>query len=827
MTPYRQAAQWLLDNLERVSEFLFPNGQRDGHNFVVGDLNGKEGQSFSIALAPEAKRGLYKDFATGEKASRDLCQLWKTVRGISENDHARFFADLGGLAGAQFGYNPPREKGEKEFKCTPQEVEAWLADLKIADLKRLAQHRKRAYKLTTLGWLWAKQQQLAKRRDQIVFLMRNPAEVVVGVHRWFEAEGKLKFLGPPTLFAFGDSESAGEVHINESVWDQIALADRTGWHLEKGILFLCTRGTSNTELLRGRIPPGAKVYLWEQHDQPDENGKCPNQDWQAKAAKLAIKAGCQVYVVKIPPQFKDLNEWTLAGATAEELAQAREAEEPYEPPKSEEEPFINGIPSELDRLETIYHGPTLLDAKGKPKGLNERFWAAHFASENPTVYEPFEDRIHVYQPERGLFVAQHPEKLREALASRMNDIAASRGGHYHAVERFITMRALGGVIEALKGIAYSKEAFSRHPGEPVFLHLANCMLVRNGEGFVQEQFSPHFRSRNQSPIPYDPKAGEEDFRRAFFPEKFDANDLGVIQKYAGQCLLGRYLTQTILLLDGVADSSKTTLALVISEVIGADNCAQLRTSQLDQRFEASSFIGKSILLAPDVKANFLSLYGASILKSLVGGDRMLAEFKSSNRRVSFDGVYNVIITSNCRLRAKLEGDADAWRRRLLIVRFDIARTGQRIADFHHVLVRNHGPGILNFMISGALALLNELESQGRIVTTAQQQARISKFIDESDSLRQFLRANLSLCLGSPNNLTVNEILEAYFQDCINNELNSLPTKEASRSLVEIVKDLFGRPLINDVRRNGRSQKGFAGIAWRPADDPDPPDDVSP
>jgi len=35
---------------------------------------------------------------------------------------------------------------------------------------------------------------------------------------------------------------------------------------------------------------------------------------------------------------------------------------------------------------------------------------------------------------------------------------------------------------------------------------------------------------------------------------------------------------------------------------------------------------------------------------------MVAEFKGSNRRKSFDGIFNVIITSNSRLRAKLEGD---------------------------------------------------------------------------------------------------------------------------------------------------------------------------
>jgi len=350
------------------------------------------------------------------------------------------------------------------------------------------------------------------------------------------------------------------------------------------------------------------------------------------------------------------------------------------------------------------------------------------------------------------------------------------------------------------------------------------MLVWDGNQFREEKFSPDFRSRNQSPIAYDPKATDDQFRRAFFPEKFDPDDIDVIQKYSGQCLFGRNLSQTILLLDGLADTSKTTLALVISEVVGPNNCTQLRTSQLDERFEASSFIGKSILLAPDVKANFLSLYGASILKSLVGGDRMTAEFKRSNRRVPFDGVYNVIITSNTRLRAKLEGDSDAWRRRLLIVRFEIIRSGTRIPDFHLAVVRDHGPGVFNFMIQGLQKLLTDLGNNGVLTTTKTQQSRVSRFIDESDSLRIFLRSNLALSLGNGDNITANELLDAYYKHCIDNELNSLSTKEANKALVEIMKDLFGRTLINSVKRDGRSQKGFSGVKWRGTDDEDPPGD---
>src|SRR5262249_48638665 len=271
---------------------------------------------------------------------------------------------------------------------------------------------------------------------------------------------------------------------------------------------------------------------------------------------------------------------------------------------------------------------------------------------------------------------------------------------------------------------------------------------------------------------------------AFFDHRFLPEDITLIQKYGGQCLLGRNLSQSILLLDGVAESCKTTLALSIADTIGRENCTELRTTQLGERFESGAFIGKSLLTAPDVKANFLSHYGASFLKSLVGSDILSAELKRSNCRVELEGVFNVIITSNSRLRVRLEGDADAWKRRLLIVRFEHPLQNERIPDFHRFIVQNEGPGILNFLIEGSNLLLNDLNHGGRLPLSSDQSNRINRFIAESDSLRHFLLANLSAVPQNESDVSTNEILDAYFADCLANEINSLPTAEAQKTLIE-------------------------------------------
>ncbi|PYK18087.1 MAG: hypothetical protein DME55_07660 [Verrucomicrobia bacterium] len=317
MKPYEEATNYLLSNLESVCDYLFPDGKREGINFVVGNIEGLPGRSFSIALEPASKRGLYKDFADlSRPASRNLCKLWKIVRGIPEDNHARFFSDLSAYAGERFGWN-----GDAK----PPNVAAWpdwpkcLLEFSDADAQRLAAHPKRQFKLETIKWLHA-QSHIGVYRGQIAFAMRDADENVIGVHRWIEQEGVLKFIKSPTLMVVGNPAVARILHIHESTWDKIAMIDRTGWHLDPNILSFSTRGVNGAKLVTGRIPPQIeKIYIWEQRDPPNpKTGVPPNEDWQAKV--FAAADGRPVYLVRIPEPHKDLNDWTVAGATAEQIS---------------------------------------------------------------------------------------------------------------------------------------------------------------------------------------------------------------------------------------------------------------------------------------------------------------------------------------------------------------------------------------------------------------------------------------------------------------------------------------------------------------------------
>ena len=155
----------MLTNLEPIIAFLYPAAKREGKEFVVGNVNGESGKSFSICMEGTL-RGLYKDFANGDKGSRNLPKLWKIARGIPEDNHARFFQDLSAFTGQSFGWNDPSTAG-RGFdwpRC--------LADFTYDDAHRYASHPKRQYKTETVQWLHQRED-IGLYRGRISFAMRD------------------------------------------------------------------------------------------------------------------------------------------------------------------------------------------------------------------------------------------------------------------------------------------------------------------------------------------------------------------------------------------------------------------------------------------------------------------------------------------------------------------------------------------------------------------------------------------------------------------------------------------------------------------------------
>ena len=67
------------------------------------------------------------------------------------------------------------------------------------------------------------------------------------------------------------------------------------------------------------------------------------------------------------------------------------------------------------------------------------------------------------------------------------------------------------------------------------------------------------------------------------------------------------------------------MATLIVDVIGAENCVEIRLTEASGRFELAQYRNATLLKAFDVPCDFLKNKNADVLKKLTGGDEVGGE----------------------------------------------------------------------------------------------------------------------------------------------------------------------------------------------------------
>jgi hypothetical protein len=472
---------------------------------------------------------------------------------------------------------------------------------------------------------------------------------------------------------------------------------------------------------------------------------------------------------------------------------------------------------------------TLIEKFGPPafetqKGitLNERFWAAYYADQRTKIiFEPDERRFFDYDSDTGIFLPKSIDLIRDELAALV--LAASKWAGHQQLAALTGERHLKGVIAHLRGRVEVREFF----GEPDDLvHLGNCTLRFNPDdgSSTREAFSPDQRSRNRSPINYDPKAKCPDFKEKILGH-LELDDRLLLQKIAGQCLLGRNLTQRLLILDGVGKASKSAFIRIIAGTVGPKNVYELRTKHLADRFEIGRMIGKTLLTGSDVPGHFLMEPGTYRLKSLVGGDQLEAELKGSNEHFYVYGDFNVMISANTRQHLTLHGDRGSWERRLTIVRYTQPFQGQRIFEIERGLLEAEASGILNWSLEGLEMLFQDYRKEGDIILSAAQKKRVSDLLSESDSLGFFIHDYVISDYTKPidgngegparYSVTTEEITDRYVDYCRFKGWDPLPVARIKKQLPDLIMSRFGVTQAHDIKRDGKDRRGFWNVRILP------------
>jgi P4 family phage/plasmid primase-like protien len=454
--------------------------------------------------------------------------------------------------------------------------------------------------------------------------------------------------------------------------------------------------------------------------------------------------------------------------------------------------------------------------KSVVRGFSEDFFATALGNKgcpaDPAVYIPTEDRFFTYFPSDGIYIEQREQDLAAKISQLFLECARAcrEASDVKNLEfGFRDAASLGGIIKKAKSaLAVPNNYFSEKSQQIIIcsngvLRLADKTLL---------PFSPEYRRRNRLNVNFDPAAKCPLFldtlmHPALCPEKLD-----LLQRWCGLALVGINHAQKLIILTGTAGGGKGTFIRVLHGIIGSNNVGSLRTEQLAERFEMGRMLGKTLLYGPDVPENFLNCRGASKLKALTGGDPVSVELKGSNERPEIICRFNVIVTCNSRLKVHLEGDTDAWRRRLAIIEYGNSPPENQIADLSERILREEASGVLNWMLEG----LEKLRADNWQLNMSPRQAKtVADLLLESDSQNVFV----SECLEreGTEGLNVADCYEAYVDFAYQRGWASLPKNKFGPLICDAIVRKFAITQRNDIKdAAGKAQRGWKGVKLKAA-----------
>lgn len=462
------------------------------------------------------------------------------------------------------------------------------------------------------------------------------------------------------------------------------------------------------------------------------------------------------------------------------------------------------VKSEFEKLVESDGQPFTIGVKGSV-GINHMFFVKKYMLEHQVLFDAVLGDFYEYEVSTGLWKQATQETIKRSFLNDLGNTATKVGIEGLHLKRNDNMASA--LLALLRTMSERTDVFAVRPDA---IHVANGMICFEPDGVVLKSFHPDYLSRNTCPIVFEPGADCPRFKKELLGSALNEDDIVLVQKWAGAVLMGKNVSGQFLIMIGTAGGGKSTLMKVLEHIIGLRNVAQLRTECLRNPFEFYSYVGKTLLTGKDVEAEFLRQKGTSKIKSLVGGDLMDAEKKGKNERVQIRGDFNLGITCNTELNIHLEGDTEAWGRRMMVIKYDRPPVLKPDTGFADYLIKEEGAGILRWMVEGAMALREDLREHGRIKLSDEQQKNVNKLLEQSDSIRIFV--NTCVVRGEDEDVTTNELHAAYYEFCEQRGWQPLSAKELNASLKNLMLQIHQVPLRHDIVRNFKDQRGYKGVA---------------
>lgn len=251
--------------------------------------------------------------------------------------------------------------------------------------------------------------------------------------------------------------------------------------------------------------------------------------------------------------------------------------------------------------------------------------------------------------------------------------------------------------------------------------------------------TPDFVSLIQYPVEYDPNATAPNWDKCISdwmsgPEQEEKTKL--IKQFCGYCLSSSMLYDRALFMVGDGGNGKSTFIDTIGMVFGPDATSHIDLESLYDKYGFNGLIGKRLNIIEEVHGNY---YQSNKLKKLISGEAVTIDKKYKDM---FTFRPQVKFAFSVNMLPRVDDTSTGTERRILAVQFlNNYRDNPNLALRSSVgLLAQELPGILNWMIEGAIDLSNDK----KFITTQEQIRMLDEYREENSSVEGFLSQCIAL-----------------------------------------------------------------------------------
>ena len=368
-------------------------------------------------------------------------------------------------------------------------------------------------------------------------------------------------------------------------------------------------------------------------------------------------------------------------------------------------------------------------------------FAKHLIDESGEYYATPRDTEIIHRYEDGIYKPNGAPYIKEAIERAVDG-------------KNITGRSVSEVIGHIQRRTYiNRDEFDETIDEIV---VKNGVLNTKTFGF--EPHDPCKKFLLKIPVKYDPDADCPKFKNFLSEILEDGIERDTIEELFGYCLVKNYSIQKWFMFLGSGANGKGTLLSTLRTFLGIENIAAVELQEFEKPFSVAELYGRLANIVGDLSAK--ELYHSGRLKSLTGGDLLLAEKKFQNP-FNFINHAKLIYSAN-ELPKTFDGTLAFWRR-VMLINFNktFMGEGDKKDLWKEFTTEEEMSGILNLAIKG----IQRLKVNGGFSKESSVEEVEEYYIRNSDPVTAFFMDCVEITNDNEDYMSLQSLHAAFVEYC--------------------------------------------------------------